>query len=97
MLIMKQSELLAIARNLTDKFPPDINGANTADIYVLLGKELGMTHLLLPEARPDGFYDIDLPDAAPELYRDRADRSEKVTAFIMARPRFGASPPPASG
>lgn len=79
---MDKIDIEAIAKHVASRFPADVNGAARADIYAFLGKELGLTHLLLPDARPDQLYTIDLPKAAPELYRNRQDRSETAAAFI---------------
>jgi len=79
---MSNPELLKIAKILSHQIPKDLNGADCADIYVLLGKELGMTHLLMPEARPNPIYSLPLPKEAPEVYKTRDDKSEKVVAFI---------------
>lgn len=60
--------------------PRKLNGADLADIYVLLGIELGLAHLLQPEALPES--EMPLPEIAPELYQKRADRRERPCPFI---------------
>ncbi|WP_114964088.1 hypothetical protein [Tritonibacter mobilis] len=79
---MDKFQIKAIAKKVAKKVPQNLNGAEKADIYAILGMELGLSHLLLPEARPDALYDIQLPDVAPEFYEEREDRKEGVVAFI---------------
>ena len=63
--------------------PEQINGADKADIFVYLAIEMGMTHLLYPEALPEIFDEPKIPETAPELYSDRLDKSERPAEFIM--------------
>ena len=62
--------------------PDSANGSVQADIFVGLGIELGMTHLLIPDAIPSQDIIVVLPDRAPELYQKRRDKSEKPPEFI---------------
>jgi hypothetical protein len=79
---MKQKDIQALVKELIQAIPSHMNGADKADIYALLGAELGLTHLLMPEAVPDQSLLLDLPDKAPELYEDRANKREKPCDFI---------------
>ena len=79
---MNKREIENQAKAIAAAMPKSLNGAQAADLYVLVGRELGMTHLLLPEARPDRFYSIELPETAPELYSERRDRSEGAVGFL---------------
>ncbi|MBL1438221.1 MAG: hypothetical protein COB08_018730 [Rhodobacteraceae bacterium] len=52
-----------------------------ADIYVYLGMELGLSHLLKPEILPKHGAQA-LPEKAPEMFQKRDNRSEKPHEFI---------------
>lgn len=78
---MDKAEILTKAACLAKKFPKDVNGADKADLFVYLAVELGLSHLLHPEASPD-FDEPDLPAEAPELYQKRTESRERPHKFI---------------
>lgn len=79
---MNITEIKEIAFNLSKLFPEDINGADKADIFAYLAVEIGLTHLMIPEAAPSTYDAIDIPFQAPELYQKRKDRRERPHEFI---------------
>lgn len=79
---MKTEELKTIIESISRSLPSNINGAELADLYVYLGVEFGMEHLLMPEARPEASEHRALPVKPPELYQRRADRRELPHEFI---------------
>lgn len=80
---MNKHELKTICDKAMKVIPEDINGADKADLFILLAMELGLTHLLLAEARPDDEWRLDLPEKAPELFQRRSDRGERPHEFIQ--------------
>lgn len=78
---MDTAEVKKIAARLARAIPKQANGADRADIYVALARDLGLTHLLHPDAVSDEG-EPDLPLKAPELYRKRTDRRERPHEFI---------------
>lgn len=79
---MKSNNIKKIKLNMVNIVPSEANGAERADIFVRLAIEMGLTHLLVPEALPTEVDLIELPEEAPELYQARSDRSEKPPMFI---------------
>lgn len=57
--------------------------AEKAELFVNLAYDLHLEHLLHPDARFDLENAAHLPNEAPELYRERKDRSEKPGDFIL--------------
>lgn len=80
---MNKNKIEKHAKKLADNLPKNINRAEKADIYCLLAVELGLTHLLLPEAIPREDVFANLPDKAPELFQKRTNSSEKPAEFIV--------------
>lgn len=54
-----------------------------ARFFVDLAYDLHLEHLLHPDVRIDKDSVSELPQIAPELYRDRKDRAEKPADFIL--------------
>ncbi len=80
---MNKTELHEIISDIINVLPDNLNGAEKADIYAYLGVELGLSHLLMPEAVPAKEDQIELPTKAPEFYQKRTDRREKPCDFIL--------------
>ncbi|PCJ89719.1 MAG: hypothetical protein COA52_11535 [Hyphomicrobiales bacterium] len=78
---MKPQEIKTVIGNIKQAIPRQANGADLAHIYVLLGIELGLAHLLQSEALSDS--ESPLPETAPERYQKRADKRERPWPFIM--------------
>lgn len=77
---MKTEELKSTITIIKKSIPSNVDGTILADLYVRLGSELGLEHLLIPEARPTDA--LDLPTTAPEFYQDRCDKSELPHEYI---------------
>ncbi|PCI85565.1 MAG: hypothetical protein COB24_12685 [Hyphomicrobiales bacterium] len=80
---MNKHELKTICDKAIKVIPKNTNGADKADLLVLFAVELGLTHLLVAEARPDKEWYFDLPEKAPELYQARNDKRERPHVFIQ--------------
>lgn len=79
---MNIAEIKEIAFKLSSLFPEGINGADKADIFAYLAVEIGLTHLMIPDAVPSNYVSVEMPSQAPELYQKRKDRSERPHEFV---------------
>ncbi|MBO6816390.1 MAG: hypothetical protein JJ891_16155 [Rhizobiaceae bacterium] len=79
---MNKEKLSDVVLSIKSALPPDMDGSQRADMFVYLAIELGLDHLLAPEVLPPEKKAFFLPDTAPELYRERKDKSEKPANFI---------------
>ena len=77
---MKPQEIKTVIDKIKQAIPTQDNGADLTNIYVLLGMELGLAHLLQSEALPEP--EASLPETAPERYQKRADKRERPWPFI---------------
>ncbi|OJJ12970.1 hypothetical protein BKI51_02575 [Alphaproteobacteria bacterium AO1-B] len=81
---MKQiiEEKVTIKRSILNSID-QLTPTKKADFFVDLGYQLQLDHLLHPDVRKDSRSNLGLPEQAPELYRDRKDRTEKPADFIL--------------
>lgn len=79
---MDNLRILAIVDNLKNNIPDTLTSSERADVFVYFGVEMGMKHLLCPEAQPPDPNYIALPQEAPERYQKRLDRRERPAEFI---------------
>lgn len=79
---MKNAEIKSIVEACNKRISKAPSGSAMADIYVYLGLEFGLSHLLKPETLPKQGRPA-LPEQAPEIFQKRTDRSEKPHEFIM--------------
>lgn len=78
---MKNAEIKSIVEACYKRISKAPTGSAMADIYVYLGLELGLSHLLRSETLPKQGLAA-LPEQAPEMFQKRIDRSEKPHEFI---------------
>lgn len=78
---MNYSKIETIVADIKSNLPKGLSSSERADVFVCLGREMGMLHLLRPEAQPPNPDYLPLPKEAPELYRDRANRKETAPEF----------------
>jgi len=78
---MKNTEIKSIIEACNKRISKAPSGSVMADIYVYLGMELGLSHLLKPEILPKHGGQA-LPEKAPEVFQKRVNRSEKPHEFI---------------
>jgi len=78
---MDDLRVLAIVDALKERIPTDLTSSEKADVFVYLGLEMGMVHLLRPATRPPDPNYIGPPKEAPEIYRNRVNRKETAPKF----------------
>lgn len=79
---MIEAKVKSIVDTCVSEMEKAVHGSERADAYVYLGIALGMSHLLRHDSLPPDHQPVILPADPPELFQERANRSEICTGFI---------------